>query len=735
MKLMVSVLVSVSCVVFFPLPSSARDMELDYSTYLGGILADRLSDIAVDASGACYATGYTQSSNFPTVNPYQPQIAHDFDGFVSKLSADGSVLIYSTYLGGYGENCPQGIALNNSGVVYLTGYTNSREFPTFNPYQASFSSASGTNAFVTQLSSTGSALISSTYLGGEVSEEGAGIAVGSDGKIYITGYTRSENFPTVDPYQPSFAGGWSDIFVSTFSSSGSSLIYSTYYGGSMYDVGNSLVLDSSDVPYVVGCTESPDFPTSKAYQASLAGGYDVCLFRLGPIPASTYLGGSSYETGEGIALNPSAGVYVTGNTLSPDFPTRNAYQSSLASSFLSDAFLCSIPLGSQILNFSTYLGGENSDYVYDIAVDSEYNPYLIGGTGSADFPTRNPYQPSINVDWEAFQEDAFLSVFSADDGALTHSTYLGGVAPDTGYAIAAGVDGRMYVGGITGSDDFPTLNPYQANRASETVGPPIWGIDAFLALFSFPPPASKFHTDFNGDGRSDIAVFRDWSAFWAIRGITRKYFGKPGDSPVPGDYDGDGTTELAIFRADRGLWASSGGIRLYFGSTADIPISGDYNGDGTWEPAIFRGSTGLWAVLGVTRTYFGQTGDTPMPGYYAGEDGDNMIGVFREKNGLWRVKDWNPVYFGSSGDTPAPGDYNGNGYWSFAIYRPGTGLWAQAGGNRTYYGQSADQAVPGDYDGNGTDGIGIFRENSGLWAIRGFTRVYYGMNGDTTITR
>jgi len=240
--------------------------------------------------------------------------------------------------------------------------------------------------------------------------------------------------------------------------------------------------------------------------------------------------------------------------------------------------------------------------------------------------------------------------------------------------------------------------------------------------------------DYNGDGTSDIGIFRESSGLWAIRGVTRFYFGDPTDKPVPGDYDGNGTTDPGVFRKSSGLWAIRGITRAYFGGTADRPRPGDYNGDGTTEPGIFRESSGLWAIRGITRVYFGSDGDTPVPGWYGGGMTDE-IGLFRPASGLWAVRGVTRTYFGGNGDTPKSANYNGDGAWDIGIFRPASGLWAIRGVSRTYFGASSDQPVPADYRGTGADEMGIFRSSSGLWAVRGITRIYFGGSNDTPVVR
>jgi len=239
--------------------------------------------------------------------------------------------------------------------------------------------------------------------------------------------------------------------------------------------------------------------------------------------------------------------------------------------------------------------------------------------------------------------------------------------------------------------------------------------------------------DYNGDGTAEIAIYRPVTGLWAIRGMSRFYFGGRDDIQVPGDYRGDGTTAPAVFRADKSIWIVRGLSSFYFGGSSDRPVPGDYDGDGTCDTGIFREESGLWAVRDLTRVYFGGDGDLPVPGDYTGE-GTIEIGIFHPATGLWALRGVSRVYFGRSGDSLIPADYDGNGEWEIAIFRPTNSLWAIRGVTRLYFGGETDEAVPGVYNGDGSENIAIFRESSGLWAVRSVTRVYFGGVGDIPIT-
>jgi hypothetical protein len=467
------------------------DPVLSYSTYLGGSNGSDLGKaIAVDSSGNAYITGYTSSTNFPLRNQVQTYQG-GYDAFVTKLSSAGNALSYSTYLGGSDDDdYGTGIAVDATGNAYVTGYTYSTNFPVSStPFQAA--SGGWSDAFVTKLSSAG-ALSYSTYLGGTLSDFGYGIAVDATGNAYVTGNTASTNFPTENPFQgasgrgvdPYFGTG--DAFVTKFASDGSSLVYSTYLGGDGVDFGYGIAVDTSGNAYVTGSTTSPaatiPFPTQTAYQSTLQGSTDAFVTKLVPagnaLSFSTYLGGTKSDTGYGIALNGSGSAYVTGNTLSNDFPTVSPYQATVGGNF--DAFVTKLVPAGNALSFSTYLGGSESDVGYGIAVDMDGRVYVGGTTSSGNFPTKDPFQGSLVGPWP----DAFITKLSVAGTALSYSSYLGGSGSENGNGIA--VDpafGYAYLTGYTDSTDFPTQTAYQSTLQGSTA--------AFITKANTIPPCPE----------------------------------------------------------------------------------------------------------------------------------------------------------------------------------------------------------------------------------------------------
>jgi hypothetical protein len=287
---------------------------LVYSTYLGGSAGEDGSGIAVDSSGNAYVTGSTSSTNFPTVNPLQPANAGAGDAFVTKINPTGSALIYSTYHGGSSVDMGNGIAVDSLGNAYVTGETFSTDFPTANPFQPS--SLGLPDAFVTKFNLSGSLLVYSTFLGGGFREEGKGIAVDSSGNAYVTGSTSSTNFPTVNPLQADNAGGpgGDDAFVTKINPSGSALIYSTYHGGSSYDSGNGIAVDTLGNAYVMGQTDSNNLPLANPFQSVPGGGRDVFITKIGDPPPilkitmskANYVGGETVTASDFRPQNPSS---------------------------------------------------------------------------------------------------------------------------------------------------------------------------------------------------------------------------------------------------------------------------------------------------------------------------------------------------------------------------------------------------------------------------------------------
>jgi len=412
---------------------------LVYSTFLGGSDDDdKAYGIAVDPENHAYVTGLTRSGDFPTQNPFQGTLVGAADAFATKLSSDGSALVYSTYLGGEDIDWGYAIALDTDNYAYVTGETRSPlAFPTQNPYQVALAGGVS-DAFVTKLSQAGNTLVYSTYLGGTKDDLGEGIAVDSENQAYVAGYTDSGDFPTTAGAFQLVLAGEVDAFVTKLTPAGSALVYSTYLGGDFEDYSHDIALGPEGHPYVTGKTEGPgDFPTTAgAFQTSYGGGnFDVFVTKLSlpgdALEYSTYLGGDGFDLAEGIAVDPDNHAYVAGETWSNDLPiTPDVFQPAYAG--MGDAFATKLSPSGDALVYSSYLGGTGWDIGTGIALDPEDHAYVSGWTQSGDFPTTagafmtSPGGVSYPYVW-----DAFASKIVAPCDLTTDST-AGGSVTDPG---------------------------------------------------------------------------------------------------------------------------------------------------------------------------------------------------------------------------------------------------------------------------------------------------------------
>lgn len=448
------------------------DPVLVYSTYLGGSGFDQGYAIAVDSFGNTYVTGKTAAADFPTTSGAFQTNYGGGDAFITKLDPTGTAIVYSTFLSGASAN---GIAVDSAGNAYVTGEAGSLTFPT--TAGAVQTAPSGFDAFVTKLNPAGSALVYSARFGGNLDDFGRAIALDSTGNAYITGWTGCRSavcsYPTVNAFQPNYAGGVNDAFVTKINSQGSALVYSTYLGGGAIfnaadDWGEGIAVDSSGSAYVTGYTYAPDFPvTPGAYDTSRAG-LDAFITKFSAdgmsLVYSTFLGGAGHELGQGIAVDANGNAYVTGITESFDNPFTSAYegfpvtQGSFQRQGSFDAFVTKLnPQGSALV-YSTYLGGNSGvDRGWAITVDGAGSAYVTGDTTSSNFPTMNP----IQAGYGGGLSDAFVTKLNAAGSALVYSTFLGGNLTDEGRGIAVAANGDALATGDSSSSDFPTANPVQ----------------------------------------------------------------------------------------------------------------------------------------------------------------------------------------------------------------------------------------------------------------------------------
>ena len=531
------------------------DPVLSFSTYFGGNSSDNAWSIALDTNGFIYIAGQTLSKQMSATNPapfsttgaFQTNFAGGSttgDAFVAKFDNQGSNLVYLTYLGGSVDDVALCIFVDNAGNAFVGGYTDSANFPV-TPGAIS-TNISGVpdkyvhlypvDGFVTELNPGGSNLVYSTYLGGGQADGVYGIAVDSADNAYVTGFTSSTNFPTTNALPFQLAGTTNTLlnylacpyshyfnnnaFVAEIASNGTALKFSTYLGGTNYDWGNSIAVDSSNYIYVTGFSASTNFPTTNALQqqfvyvtptnamstnqifttniingyllngsSNLTTAYDAFVTKLAPGGTgwvySTFLGGTNSDVANGIAVDGSGNAYVTGWTVSTNFPDTvtgitNLYNglsnnAAFVSPLITNAFLTQITWSGSnaAIGYSAVFGGTNfgGDVGYGVTVDPSGNVFVVGASTSTNFPAINT--PGLLGTTNAGGSDVFVIVFTSNAAGVLYSGYLGGSGNDYGYGIAVDSQTNVYITGLTASANFPTFFPYQ----SSLQGPS----DAFLA--------------------------------------------------------------------------------------------------------------------------------------------------------------------------------------------------------------------------------------------------------------
>jgi hypothetical protein len=496
------------------------DPTLSYSTYFGGSGQDDGLAVAVDGNGNAYVTGQTASSTLPAPSGGSTLIgpSGSFDVFVTKFDPSGKIL-YTTFIGGSQKESGNAIAVDSAGNAYVAGATNSADFPaTSGAYQPSFGGGSD-DAFALKLNPTGSALLYSTFFGGSIEDIANALAIDSSGSLYLTGQTTSTaaTFPLVKPIYNT-NNGTRVSFVAKIAPLGggsSDLLFSTFLGGTNQDIGRGIALQGTSV-YITGGTSSSDFPTtSGAYQTKCGtdgtcnGGSDDAFLAVlktdgTPLLYSTFLGGSSVDRANAIAVDANGVAYIGGLTQSSDFPHLNGYQSALAPGALQNGFVTKISpagKGASDLVYSTYLGGNGSeDEAVGITLDSSKNIYVTGRTSSTNFPLATALAGGSSLQGPT---DAFVTELNGAGSALVFSTYLGGSGDeDTLNAGGLAVDSNsnIYVTGDTTSaggtgTGFPLQSAAQTSYGGST--------DAFVAKIA--PPTFLLSVTLAGTGTGSVS--------------------------------------------------------------------------------------------------------------------------------------------------------------------------------------------------------------------------------------
>jgi len=452
------------------------DPVLQYSTYLGAAGFDAAYAVAVDPAGNAYVAGLTTSTTFPGTVGTTGTHAR---AFVSKLNPAGNALLYSTYIGGGGDDEALGIALDGSGSAYITGATTSADFPVVGGAYPTY--GGGVDSFIAKLNPSGTGLSYSSYLGGTSYDIGYGLAVDPAQNAYVTGVTASGDFPVVGGLGLSPGAGHAHAFVTKFSTGGG-IGYSTLLGGSLDDGGAAITVDWTGNAYVTGITTSADFPLAGAFQSLPGGSGDAFVTKLNPtgsgVVFSTFLGGAAFDEGLAVTLDQMDNVFVAGVTTSANFPLTAAWQKTNRGG--ADAFVTKIWSTGVGIAYSTYIGGSGTDVGFAIGVDWSGNAYVAGVTSSADFPNVYGSQPLKG------SSDAFLSLITPAGAVVVLSTLLGGTGDDQIRAIYVDSAGNAYIAGATTSSDFPTQGAFQSALGG-------WA-DAFVAKKPPVIPASWWTT-------------------------------------------------------------------------------------------------------------------------------------------------------------------------------------------------------------------------------------------------
>jgi hypothetical protein len=437
------------------------------STYLGSSYNNATSGITLDNEGNLYVCGFGRLTDpaFPAPTFLGP--CDDTGGYLAKFDPTGAP-VFVTYLGGSHNNALIGIAVDQTGALYVAGGTSSPDFPLVAPPLLS-NGFTGFDLFVAKLAPDGQSIVYSALLGSVDQGNGGRLALDATGAVYLTGTTQSDDFPIVGGFQ-SEPGGYRDAFVVKIEADGSRVAYSSRLGGIGFDQGWDIAVDALGRAFVAGWTSDPTgFPIVNPAIPVVARQGDqvfvtVVAFDGGSIVSSSILGGQKDDRAFGIAVDAAGDAYVTGSA-DKGFPVRNAFQRD-QKAFSEEAFLTKLhfsPSSTEIV-FSTYLGGTSSDDGLAIAVGPDQAPVVSGLTVSRDFPISRALQSTLadNPQHAQPNEDVFISRFSPSGQSLTFSTYFGGNGIDLPDRVVVSSTGEIVVSGSTDSNDFPIRRAIQS---------------------------------------------------------------------------------------------------------------------------------------------------------------------------------------------------------------------------------------------------------------------------------
>jgi hypothetical protein len=623
--------------------------------------------IAIDAQNNVYIAGESNARDYPTTaNAYQRNLGlcigvatclANSDAVLTKLNASGNI-VYSTYLGGSSTEYGNDVAVDSQGRAYVVGETASGpSFPKKNEFQGTGLPAFS-EAFLTVFTADGSDIVYSTALGGNSRDEARGVAIDSNGNAYVTGVTNSNGqFPTKSAFQTSNGGG-KDAFVAKFNpalSGESSLVYSTFLGGSGTDEGNAIAVNSGGQAVVTGLTGSVNFPLANAFRSTnqVNEAFVTVLSSTGgSVINSSFLGGSGEEQGDDIKLGANGLIYVSGKTTSNNFPLSQPFQPTRRGLF--DAFVTKLRFGSGVLS-SSYLGGAGNEEQNRLFVRGNHI-YLAGKTESNNLATT---------------------------AGVIKPSFGGG---DSDGYVAKILDSKIDSIGVFRQSPHPNISPTITLTQSTT------NIIPVNATFTGGLIGTKgVSGDFDGDGIDTTGSFTNGT--WKLRNVNfptanppiiTHQFGGAGDLPVVGDWNNDGFDTIGVYRPSTQQFLLSNGvtnpqveITVQFGAAEDRPIAGDFDGDGFDTIAVFRPSTG--------ETFF--TSQVLVP------SSQPQFPVFDAV-----------AFLGAAEDLPFAGDWNGDGKDGLGLRRPSTNEFFLSDDNinlrpTIIFGTAGSQPIAGDWDG------------------------------------
>lgn len=693
------------------------DPVLSYLTYVGGTALDNAFEIAVDAEGKAYITGTTNSLDFP-INGAR-NVNEGTGIYIAKIFPDGSDFEYITLLEGEGDDVGFGIAVDANNNAYVTGLASDHFPTTAGAFDTNHGAINNADAFVTKLNSNGN-IVYSTFLGGADLDQAFDIAVDASGKAYVVGETFSTTgFPTKNKFQ-----GCGFFYPQSLNSLDAFL---TVFNAS-----------GSDITY------------------------------------STCIGGSvTTDTAFSVALDASSNAYLTGEAHGGNFPMKNAFQAERGGG--TDAWIAKFnpsQSGNDSLIYSTYLGGSGTDSSFAIAVSDIGTASVTGITGSSNFPLKNAIDTTNQIN------EAFITQYNST-GTQLNSTFLGGADKDQGINITLGNGGAIYITGSTLSNDFPTAVPFQSARRGLR--------DAFVAKIRFgvnnnPGVASASYLGGSGNDLGNGIAVRGAHIFISgetqsnnlltTSGVLKATSNANSTSPdgfvakiLDTRKDTIGVFKPSILQSHlkNTLTGGAPDITVNRGAAGDIMIAGDFNGEGTDTLSTFN--NGVWKInnfnvivsgypSGPTTVNFGAAGDLPVVGDWNG-DGLDTVGVYRPSAGQFFLTNSLTaappvditVNFGIAEDKPVAGDWDGDGTDSVGVFRPSVGQFFLTNDNvlgadldiTANFGVVEDLPVAGDFNGDGIDSIGVWRPSVQTFFLTDDNvnlnnSIVFGASGDRPVT-